>query len=578
MKRIVSFTLVLCIVFGLFASVYAGPLYWDLAEKPDFTGYRLGFYLFAPDERFLEYDEIPNELTEKVLKVFEDVEFSPIEKTNFNRGEYVISMIFQKPTWETDRSAINSVDFMDDGIYFKVWDRTEWVEHCAFVECDTKGMIEKIKAIVEESLKVAEAEREQIEQKQEEERSKYEKEINSFKKVYTLNMSNVTMNDSFGSKVEMNLEFGICSYKVVADNTIAYACYLEMDNGTQKVREYYYTSDYIEKNNIITFSNIAIYNDTENNKYYLYTSEDNQNKITVQLNVDENKVLKAVELYIVHSGFSATVEKDAFEESGTLRDYGNLIITYSKEPDSTEIKNEEEKDDANVEEKEPEKSEDTPKIVEEEKNVIEENEEQKDQKTENIEEKTEEEKTEVPEEKPIEKSYADKLSELGLFKGTENGYELESTFTRAQGATMLVRLLGKEQEALEIELIGIFDDVPADDWVAPYVEYCYNNGITKGTGENTYSPEDVMNGAQYITLVLRALGYTETEPETASETAKEVNLLSEKEALNMTKITELTREEMVYISYSALGVKMPSGKTLIEKLVEEKAVKEESAE
>ena len=39
---------------------------------------------------------------------------------------------------------------------------------------------------------------------------------------------------------------------------------------------------------------------------------------------------------------------------------------------------------------------------------------------------------------------ADILNQLGLFRGTDNGYQLEKNFTRAEGATMLVRLLGKE--------------------------------------------------------------------------------------------------------------------------------------
>ena len=39
------------------------------------------------------------------------------------------------------------------------------------------------------------------------------------------------------------------------------------------------------------------------------------------------------------------------------------------------------------------------------------------------------------------------LDELGLFQGTEQGYELDRTMTRAEGAVMLVRLLGGEAEA-----------------------------------------------------------------------------------------------------------------------------------
>lgn len=175
-------------------------------------------------------------------------------------------------------------------------------------------------------------------------------------------------------------------------------------------------------------------------------------------------------------------------------------------------------------------------------------------------------------------SYADNLNQLGLFKGTENGYELESSFTREQGATMLVRLLGEEGGALEAETTGIFADVSADKWSAPYVEYCYNNGITKGTGENNYSPDEAMSGAQYVTLVLRALGYTYAEPETVEELAIESGLLSSAMAWDMTRDPQLDRDRMVYISYQALSTKMLSGKTLIEDLVDRGAVEESAAE
>lgn len=37
---------------------------------------------------------------------------------------------------------------------------------------------------------------------------------------------------------------------------------------------------------------------------------------------------------------------------------------------------------------------------------------------------------------------ADRLSDLGLFQGTGNGYQLDRAPTRAEAATMLVRLLG----------------------------------------------------------------------------------------------------------------------------------------
>ena len=42
---------------------------------------------------------------------------------------------------------------------------------------------------------------------------------------------------------------------------------------------------------------------------------------------------------------------------------------------------------------------------------------------------------------------ADALSALGLFKGTDLGYELDKPLTRVQALVMLVRLSGNEIEA-----------------------------------------------------------------------------------------------------------------------------------
>ena len=42
---------------------------------------------------------------------------------------------------------------------------------------------------------------------------------------------------------------------------------------------------------------------------------------------------------------------------------------------------------------------------------------------------------------------AEHLSELGLFRGSEQGYELDRAPTRGEAAAMLVRLLGAEDEA-----------------------------------------------------------------------------------------------------------------------------------
>lgn len=102
---------------------------------------------------------------------------------------------------------------------------------------------------------------------------------------------------------------------------------------------------------------------------------------------------------------------------------------------------------------------------------------------------------------------ADELSEIGIFKGTDKGYELSREPTRLEAGVMLVRLLGGESEALSLSYSAPFTDVP--DWGKPYVQYLYDKELTKGISEDKFGASDLCVTEQYVTFLLRVLGYTE---------------------------------------------------------------------
>ena len=103
---------------------------------------------------------------------------------------------------------------------------------------------------------------------------------------------------------------------------------------------------------------------------------------------------------------------------------------------------------------------------------------------------------------------AQMLYEMGLFKGTDKGFELGKTCTRLEAAALFIRLLGKEQEAISNPKKHPFTDVPA--WASPYVGQMYYDGYTKGISANKFGTGNV-TATQFATFCLRALGYSEDD-------------------------------------------------------------------
>ena len=108
---------------------------------------------------------------------------------------------------------------------------------------------------------------------------------------------------------------------------------------------------------------------------------------------------------------------------------------------------------------------------------------------------------------------AQALYKLGLFRGVSTAsdgtpvFDLDSVPTRNQAVIMLVRLLGKEQEALSGKWEIPFKDVQANSATAPYIGYAYANGLTKGTTATTYSGTNPVTRNQYLLFLMRAMGY-----------------------------------------------------------------------
>lgn len=164
---------------------------------------------------------------------------------------------------------------------------------------------------------------------------------------------------------------------------------------------------------------------------------------------------------------------------------------------------------------------------------------------------------------------ADALYQLKLFLGYGNSYGLEDPLTRNQGIVLLVRMLGREQQAQKENNAFPFTDVA--DFAAAHVGYAYKNKLANGYSETRFGGDDPLTDQQFYALALRALGFSDSgdDPdftyEKSRETAYELGIAESAE-----KIVTFTRGDVVKVFWNALGTKMQgSDETLADHLMKQ---------
>ena len=103
-----------------------------------------------------------------------------------------------------------------------------------------------------------------------------------------------------------------------------------------------------------------------------------------------------------------------------------------------------------------------------------------------------------------------KLADLGVIKGYDDGtFKPESLVTRAEFATMIVRMLGLESAADSLKGQPVdFSDVDPSHWAVGYINVAYMMGIVQGYEDGTFRPAGNITYAEAIKMVLAAMGYS----------------------------------------------------------------------
>lgn len=96
----------------------------------------------------------------------------------------------------------------------------------------------------------------------------------------------------------------------------------------------------------------------------------------------------------------------------------------------------------------------------------------------------------------------------GLMNGTGDGFSPNNNINRAQLVTVLYRMAGEPEVTGE----NPFTDVPDGQWYTDAVLWAAENGITDGTSETTFSPNNPLTREQMATFFYRFANFEAGEP------------------------------------------------------------------
>lgn len=154
---------------------------------------------------------------------------------------------------------------------------------------------------------------------------------------------------------------------------------------------------------------------------------------------------------------------------------------------------------------------------------------------------------------------------LGLFAGSDGKFNPKGNVTRAQMATVIVKMLyGSEINADQYKGINKFSDVAAFEggWAEGYINLCASLNIVGGYGDGTFKPGQAVTTAEAVTMIINALAIDAGEgtwPMTVMAKAEEIELFADMKGVKPATNVAMTRDQLAVVvwnglNYSAEGV------------------------
>lgn len=167
------------------------------------------------------------------------------------------------------------------------------------------------------------------------------------------------------------------------------------------------------------------------------------------------------------------------------------------------------------------------------------------------------------------------LSNLKIISGVNGEFYLDNPLRRNEAATFIVRLIGKgdyvNQNKSQYSNTP-YSDVPASEWYAPFIGYCYQNGFILESSTE-FKPLEYITEKDFISLVLMALDYevgVDFTTDTAFEKAREIGLLTLSEYVSRASANQvITRGSAVELMFKALTMECrDNDKILLQKMID----------
>lgn len=89
------------------------------------------------------------------------------------------------------------------------------------------------------------------------------------------------------------------------------------------------------------------------------------------------------------------------------------------------------------------------------------------------------------------------------------GQNLDRKMNRAELATVAIRIMGLESEALKYKGKSSFNDVNnfQKGWAIPYIDLAQKNGLIAGNSKDRFNPSGNLTYVELLTVFMRILGY-----------------------------------------------------------------------